>query len=200
MAKKLIAFLLSIAVVLSLTACAENPVVPEEEKTDAWQILYDYLTEQGPIEKKENDRTMRLEAKEGDILSLGAFSTINQGFAAGDVSFILAIPHDEAAKDCPVSLSASYNYSGFGASETGAGSINRETFQKDTAFTWTTHDVAGMLESGAFTDDVASTIIADLIAFLDSSLTDASLEINISDLGFLAYQSIPDNTEQSSNQ
>lgn len=200
MAKKLIAFLLSITVVLSLTACAENPVAPEEEKIDAWQILYDYLVEQGPIEKKENDRTLRLEAKDGDVLSLGAFATINQGFAAGDSSFILTIPHDEAAKDCTIAFSASYNYSGFGGSETAAGSINRETYQNDTAFTWTTHDIAGMLESGACTDEVASTVITHLVAFLDTSLTETPLEISMADLGFLAYQSILDDPEQSHEQ
>lgn len=197
MAKNLIAFLLSIAVVLSLTACAENPVTPEEEKTDAWQILYNYLVEQGPIEKKENDRTMRLEAKEGDVLSLGVFVTLNQGFAAGDGKLILTIPHDEAVEDCPVSLSLVIDYSGFGASENGEGSINRNIYKKDSKFTWITHDTSGMLESAVFTDDITSTVIADLIEFLDNTLRESSLEISMADLGFSAYESEP---EQSSEQ
>lgn len=203
MAKKSILFLFSIITVLflSLTACTANPAVPEEGKADAWQLLYDYLVEQGPVEKKEDTRTFRLEAEKGDVLSLGVFVRINQGGASGDGSIILTIPHDEAAKDCPVSASLIIEYLGISTSETGEGSINRETYQKGTTFTWTTHDFSTMLESAAFTDDTTTTVIADLIDFLDSALSENSLKISMDDLGFLVYESDASNKAgQSSEQ
>ncbi len=176
-------FQIAMLPMLFLSGCGDSV---EPVTVDYWQILYDYLVEQGPIEKEDEIRTFHLEAKDNDTILVGIFVEIDSLYASGNADFVLTLPHAEETVDCPIELSATYRYLGITAKESGKGSINRATYQDGTDFSWTSHKITEGVES-SFTDDLSSQVISDIIVFLCSALTETELDISIADLGFLSY-------------
>lgn len=184
--KKLVPLALALIAVfpmLFLSGCGDS-VGPTT--VDYWQMLYDYLVEQGPIEKEDEIRTFRLEAKDNDTISVGIFVEIDSLYVSGNGDFVLTLPHAEETVDCPIELSATYRYLGITAKESGKGSINRATYQDGTNFSWTSHKITEGVES-SFSDDLSSQAISDIISFLCNALVETGLDISMENLGFVSY-------------
>lgn len=192
MMKKIITLMLSAAMVAVLASCDGAPSV----QRDPWQDLYDYLVEYGPKEQLpggDDIRTFRLETKGENAILVGIYIDHNFTFSAGgEASFTMEIPHDLEIEECPVNFSAVYQYYAFRATESGAGTINRTSYESDSAFTWDSHNVTEGIGDGGFTEETSAATIAELVKFLDASLEECDLGITMADLGFLAYESPAD--------
>lgn len=98
--KKLIVFLLSITVSLSLTACTTNPVVPEEENPDQSS------EQDSPLQNKISDNT----SAEPETTISGVEVTLNSVFPVADILDVTLTGAEWCDSIMPPDTSGFYSY------------------------------------------------------------------------------------------
>jgi hypothetical protein len=204
--KRISALLLAVIMALSLAACGSNPNAPQESASpdpaaspdavqtqpaaDGWQLFYDYLTKKGSIESADGDTSYTLQGTDNTISV-----TLDFKNDVGAFSYVLALTADAKTAGAAVTATAHSQILTASMEESASGTLNCAEYQDGAAFEWAKYDISGVQVDGTPIDSATAVgllvnptkNVAETVLFLQSALQEASLDVTMADLGFLAY-------------